>query len=139
MSQDNNIERKNIPLVPKRFENDGTPIGYESAKIIGIIYESGRGEEIPEIVQLINVLNNDKKDVFSLKFISQSVSKENLAEISANTLKKYTLSKKDINLFGRPKIKSVKGFTETWFDILIYLSTAIFLPCIGWLAVVRPG
>lgn len=122
MNQDSNKVKKNITLLPKKPENENTPVGYSNSKVIGIIYDSPRGEEIPEIVQLINTLNDDNREVYSLKFVTQSVSKLKMSEFTANTWKKYTLSKKDINIFGRPKSKSVKGFTEIWFDILIYLS-----------------
>ena len=120
-------EKKNIPLLGRKPEDDAKPVSYIHAKKIGIIYESPRGEDIQEINNLIKELNNDGKEVYSLKYITVSLSREYMADINANTLKRYTLSKKDINIFRRPKKKAVRGFIETWFDIVIYFSvTDIF-------------
>lgn len=115
-------EKKPIPLFVRNTNTDYTPVSYGSSKVIGIIYESTRGEDIPEIKQLLNRLHDDNKEVFSLKYLTKSNLKENLSEISANTLKKYSLTKKDINILGHPKKKSVKGFIDTKFDILIHFS-----------------
>jgi hypothetical protein len=121
---DNSFKSKLARIViqfKKRKQNKhSSPINYEKAKTIGIIYRRVNKTGSTQVDDFIKNLEEDGKKVFSMEYIAKEIdSNYQLKEINH-----LALRDQDLNSLGIPKKDILQSFCQHNFDMIINLSLA---------------
>lgn len=107
----------------KKTVGFGERVNFSDALVIGVVYSTEDELEKNVIKDYIKGLKEQKKEVHILEYHSNEKITNEL-----QTRQKKVINERDINFFNLPKKKSIEGFQEITYDMLIFFGPKSSLP-----------